>query len=302
MNLKIKRRTKCEIFSKVNKSAKQFLKLFLKITISILCIVFVFKNIDVEQVLITLTSLNYFYLILAAIFFILSKFISSIRLNHFFKDSGVIISEIDNLKLYLLGMYYNLFLPGGIGGDGYKIYYLNNLKNYSKKELLIAILADRISGLVALGILLVVIGLFIIPAYWIKILLVSFTLISITAYYLITVYKFKSFKKSFLLTNTQGLLVQLAQVACVYFLLVSVQVDGNYLSYLFIFLISSVVAILPFTIGGLGAREITFMYGSQFLFLDIASAITISLLFYLITAIVSFGGIYYSFKGVRLSK
>jgi len=32
-------------------------------------------------------------------------------------------------------MFYNLFLPGGIGGDGYKIYLLNKLSNKSIKSL-----------------------------------------------------------------------------------------------------------------------------------------------------------------------
>ena len=44
----------------------------------------------------------------------------------FFKQEGVFISEKESLKLYYKGMFYNIMLPGGIGGDGYKGYYLHN--------------------------------------------------------------------------------------------------------------------------------------------------------------------------------
>jgi glycosyltransferase 2 family protein len=42
----------------------------------------------------------------------------------FLKCTWVNIPEKHIIQLYLLGIYYNLFLPGGIGGDGYKIYLL----------------------------------------------------------------------------------------------------------------------------------------------------------------------------------
>ncbi|QKG53302.1 lysylphosphatidylglycerol synthase transmembrane domain-containing protein [Hymenobacter sp. BRD67] len=61
---------------------------------------------------------------LAAGLFTLSKLISSVRLNTFFRAVGIQLTERYNLRLYWLGMFYNLFLPGGIGGDGYKVYLL----------------------------------------------------------------------------------------------------------------------------------------------------------------------------------
>lgn len=61
--------------------------------------------------------------------FNISKIISSIRLNRYFKDINLSLSQTYNLKLYYLGMFYNLFLPGGIGGDGYKIYIIKNILN-----------------------------------------------------------------------------------------------------------------------------------------------------------------------------
>ena len=74
----------------------------------------------------------------------------------FFKQDGVFISEKENLKLYYKGMFYNIMLPGGIGGDGYKGYYLHNTLQVPVKNLVRPILWDRITGAVSIVILIFV--------------------------------------------------------------------------------------------------------------------------------------------------
>ena len=88
--------------------------------------------------------------------FNLSKFFCAIRLNKFFKQDGVFISEKESLKLYYKGMFYNIMLPGGIGGDGYKGYYLHNTLQVPVKNLVRPILWDRITGAVSIVILIFV--------------------------------------------------------------------------------------------------------------------------------------------------
>ncbi len=78
--------------------------------------------------------------------------------------------------------------------------------------------------------------------------------------------------------------------------------SGRTLDYLFIFLLSSIVAMLPITIGGVGSREITFLFGASVMHLDVNTSIAMSLMFYLVTAFVSFLGIYYSVKPGLLSR
>ncbi len=69
------------------------------------------------------------------------------------------------------------------------------------------------------------------------------------------------------------------------------------LDYIFVFLVSSIVATIPFTIGGLGAREVTFLYGAKLMGLNLDVSIALSFSFYLITAFTSFWGIWYHLKG-----
>lgn len=70
----------------------------------------------------------------------------------------------------------------------------------------------------------------------------------------------------------------------------------NVSEYVFIFLISSVVSVLPLTIGGLGIREVVFLEGSKLFGLLQETSVVISLLFYLITLLTSAIGLIYVFK------
>jgi hypothetical protein len=53
------------------------------------------------------------------------------------------------------------------------------------------------------------------------------------------------------------------------------------------------VAVIPFTIGGVGARELVFVYAGQLLQVDIEKAVAFSLIFFLITACSSLAGAFF---------
>ncbi|MFT6930536.1 MAG: hypothetical protein ACJAQ7_002026, partial [Sediminicola sp.] len=89
----------------------------LKISISAVLIYFIFSKINIGDVVDTIKRTQPLYLLVAILAFVLSKVISSFRLNLYFHELKIYLTQKSNLKLYLLGMFYNLFLPGGIGGD-----------------------------------------------------------------------------------------------------------------------------------------------------------------------------------------
>lgn len=193
-------------------------------------------------------------------------------------------------------MYYNLFLPGGIGGDGYKIYFLNKIYKIPAKKLFWAVLLDRITGVLSL-LCLAILFMYFIPMdsmyYWFLWLGIPFGLF---AFHWVVKVFFKEFLLVYTKTNLQSLFVQLFQLISAWFILLSIGINDQAGQYLFVFLISSLVAVIPFTIGGAGAREITFLFGAQILNLNSEYSIALSLIFYLITAAVSFTGIYFSFR------
>lgn len=237
----------------------------------------------------------------ACLFFAFSKVLSANRLNSFFNSSGIILPQLINLKLYWLGMFYNLFLPGGIGGDGYKVYYLKkNLKIPVKKSILVLAI-DRVTGLFALGIMCVAMSLFVLKGKWSPIIHITLITAATSLFYF-TVYRyFNKFYAMLHVTNLQSFGVQLLQMISSAFILIAMGKDQQILSYLFIFLISSVVAAIPFTIGGAGARELTFLYASRFLSLDPAVSVSFSLLFFIISALVSLTGSVYAIWPEKIS-
>jgi uncharacterized membrane protein YbhN (UPF0104 family) len=73
--------------------------------------------------------------------------------------------------------------------------------------------------------------------------------------------------------------------------LFALSINGNLVDYLTLFLISSVVSVLPITIGGVGARELVFLFGYKFLEIDKTASVSFTLLFFLITAFSSLPGV-----------
>jgi len=270
------------------------LKLILKLAITVAALYFVFRKIDLHLVLDTFINSRFWLILIALLFFIISKIVSSFRLNRYFESIDILLSEFFNMKLYLLGMYYNLFLPGGIGGDGYKVYFLNKQYDVQTSRIFWAVLLDRVIGVLALFCIAFIFAYFIaIPPVWKYFLLSLIPLFILTAWIIYRRF-FPYFSGIFFRTNIQSLLVQILQIISALLILFSFNVSQDIPAYLFVFLVSSIVAVLPLTIGGVGSREFTFLLGAQWLGLDVNLSIALSFMFYLITAFTSFWGIIYS--------
>jgi uncharacterized membrane protein YbhN (UPF0104 family) len=244
-------------------------------------------------------------LIPAVLLFVASKVFTAFRLNLYFKNIGLQISESQNWLLYLIGMFYNLFLPGGIGGDGYKVYLLNKHFKTPVKKLVQSALLDRLGGLVAIVFLLF--GLFLIVdiqleflqgGLWNTLMLAGLVL-TIPAFWLAQKLLFQDFLPSFWPANVWSFAGQIAQLICAWFILRAFGITENILAYQLVFLLSSIVAVLPLTIGGVGARELVFIYAHEYAGIEETAAVAFSLIFFLISAAVSFAG---AFVKVDLDK
>jgi len=241
---------------------------------------------------------NPLWLFGALVLFTASKWISLLRLHLLMNWLGLNWTFPQQARLYLLGMFYNLFLPGGIGGDGYKAFIYQKTSVLSLKKGLSALLLDRISGVWALAVWVVILAAFVVelPFYERPWMYVIAGILGSIGYGLLVYLFFKNTWGNFWKGSFLSLVVQGAQLLSALFLLWSLHAEQDNLGYLVVFLISSVAAVLPLTIGGMGSREITFYYGSLWLGLDQTISLGISLLFFALTALVSFTGVYYHFR------
>jgi uncharacterized membrane protein YbhN (UPF0104 family) len=276
----------------------------LKILFSFVLLYFVFTKIQFKEVWDILKGSNLGYLFIALLFFILSKVLSAFRLNLYIHQINIFLTQLSNLKLYLLGMFYNLFLPGGIGGDAYKGYVLKRKYEVKTKSVVSILVLDRLNGLLLIFVISCMLALFLdegrLQPY--KLLFGIAIGLSILIFWLFNKRFFSFVYPVFWKSLGYSALVQLAQLVSVLFILQALDVQGDNIAYLFIFLISSIVSVLPLTIGGIGSREVVFYYGALWLGLGENTSVSISMLFFLITAVVSLFGITYHFRKPELKE
>jgi glycosyltransferase 2 family protein len=89
--------------------------------------------------------------IVAAIFaYLVVEFAAVVRWQILLKVQGINLSNARIVGLFFIGMFYNQFLPGGTGGDIVKTYLLWKETPGKKPGALLAVLFDRMVGLIAL--------------------------------------------------------------------------------------------------------------------------------------------------------
>ncbi len=278
---------------KTSSRLTRILKLLAKILVTAICLWYVSRKINFNEAFAVIQKANWLFIFLALLLFTLSKVFSSLRLNIYFRNILIHLPEWTNMKLYWLGMFYNLFLPGSITGDAYKVIRLTKTYGIPYKKTSAAVLLDRFSGLAGLGLILAAYSIFVLPKKIYVAALVAVALLAIVALFLVTRFLLHDFLRGFTPTLLWGIAVQVAQVISVYYIIHALRIPGNHTAYIFIFLVSSVVAVLPLTIGGLGAREVVFLWGANYFGLHQESSVLISLLFYFITVFSSSWGLLY---------
>jgi len=281
---------------KKESSKTSLIKLLIKVVITVACFWYIAKKIDFSAALKALLNANWWFFILSVLALILSKIVAAVRLNVNFKNINIQLSEWNNIRLFWLGMFLNLFLPGAITGDAYKVILLKKKFQAPYKKTTAAVLLDRLSGLLALGILLTITGIFVLNNFSYDVLLTVGSLTSIVALYLFIRSFQKDFLSGFWKTFFLGIVVQVLMTASLYFILLSLDISTSHFQWIFIFLIAAVISVLPLSLGGgLGTREVAFAEGATYFHLDPQTGVTISLLFYAVNIIASLPGLYYYF-------
>ncbi len=270
-------------------------KLIIKLLILAAIIFLIVCKIDEKLLLNVIGQAKPQWVIIAVLLFAISKLVSAFRFNTFLKTENIQLPTWDNVRLYWLCMYYNLLLPGGISGDAYKIKVLMERFGNSFKRLLTLTLMDRVSGLIALvQIALCLFTALTFPEYWfigVLILIMSF----VASWYIFRMIVGHKMPE-WVLTTAYSWAVQGAQCLSVLALCFSFGLLFQAPDYILLFLISSVVSMIPITIGGAGAREITFLFGAQYLNIQEENAVAFAFLIYLISTGISFLGIVFSFS------
>ena len=277
----------------MQKRSKSILSFVVKLLLTILAFYLTFRNLDAGEVAEVFAKINYVYLSVALVLFFIAKYIEAFRQNIYYKDVAIQLSNLENFKLYLLGMFYNLFLPGGIGGDAYKVYWIKNKSTVDLREIVRATLVNRINGLFVLITILTASVFLISLDFPYKNYVPGLTILWVLGFYIFIRIFFKKHLKSSLNTSICSFFVHFAQTLSVIMILYAIGISTGLFDYWYVFMVSNIAVVLPISIGGFGVRELVFKEAASQLNMNMAFAVSVGLVFNLIRSFVSFVGLYY---------
>ena len=259
----------------------------LQIVITVFFVYFTVSNLDLSKLFEVLNNINILYLIIAASIYFSSQIISSERLRYILNDNKFIISFKQNFTLYLIGLFYNFFIPGGIGGDAYKSFLMNKKFNWKLSKVVKLLLLDRLIGLGVLCCILIGLYEIIFLNFNFIYLILTLCFLSIIGYYMVKlIFKNQNiFWKSFL----YSLASHTIQFISLFIILYSLGIEDSYFEIIIVFILSSIFSVFSF--GGIGIREYIFLSSASILNFSPELSASIGLLFTISAAISSLPGL-----------
>ena len=265
---------------------------FAQVILTISFIYITLTQIDLEALISLLRDVNFTYIIISTVLYFFSQLISSERLRLILNSNQYEISFINNFILYLLGIFYNFFIPGGFGGDAYKFYLMNKNYNWDLKKLFKLLVFDRLIGLGAL----VCILLFIIQNFIFKLSLIITIISMIVALilgFVIVKYIFKN-QHIYLESLALSVVNQFLQFLAILCIILSLGIDDNFIEIIVVFICSSILSV--FSIGGIGIREYIFLISASFIKVSPEISASLGLLFTFSASFSTIPGLFYLVK------
>src|SRR5438876_8523299 len=121
----------------------------LAVTIAVLYWVYHDPNRRAQMVE-AIRNAQYHWVIIGILAYVVVEIAAAFRWHVLLKVQGIRLTFARLSGLFLIGMFYNQFLPGGTGGDIIKSYFLLKETPDKKAGALLAVVFDRLIGLVAL--------------------------------------------------------------------------------------------------------------------------------------------------------
>lgn len=265
---------------------------FFKTTVSIGLLFFVFTRIDFIQAWNQFKHLSLPFIILALLYYTGCQLLSCWRWQVVLNSSGHSAPMSSLLNSYFAGMFLNIFLPGTLGGDVYRVYRVAQVTNDSEVAI-VSVFLERFTGLAALSALalmgltpafrligswdIILLFLTCVGALVGAVLLISspkllmlaepwlekFRLGKIAARFAkiqILLRKFAQHRRFLAISMGLSMLLQLAIVYYHYLVAQQLKIPISYLQLLVFIPIIVVVTLLPISLGGLGLKEGLWVY------------------------------------------
>jgi len=133
-------------------SGKRILVQLAKLAVSAGLIAFLFHKLSPENLLADLSRVSPWHLVIAIVIFFVSVGMGAYQWHLLLKAGGIALPFAKTFKVYFVGMFFNNFLPAGIGGDVMKIYDVTRVGNDPHQVFAVTML-DRVIGIAGLCVL-----------------------------------------------------------------------------------------------------------------------------------------------------
>ncbi|HEB49029.1 MAG TPA: flippase-like domain-containing protein [Desulfobulbus sp.] len=121
----------------------------IKLLVSTGLLVLLYRKTPLEGLLALLADIDWRYLLPIALLLFVNTVLSAWKWKILLRRDQVEIPLPTLIATYLIGSFYNLFLPSNIGGDSYRIYDIARKSRQTMRSA-VSVLADRFSGFLAL--------------------------------------------------------------------------------------------------------------------------------------------------------
>jgi uncharacterized membrane protein YbhN (UPF0104 family) len=153
------------------KQAKPVITFIAKLLVSGGLLAYFFSRVHPERFIHTLVSANYSWIALALVVYLFAQLISAVRWTVLARPLAIATPFKELAVYYLIGMFFNLFAPGTVGGDVSRVFYLvRDEAGHAKGRAVttthaaMSVLMDRAIGMVVL-VWLGATGLILFPDY-----------------------------------------------------------------------------------------------------------------------------------------
>ncbi len=254
----------------------------------------VFARIDFAEMASRLRNLPPVNVLFAFVLLNVAQCLSALRMRYYFSVAGWRFAWRFTVAIYYVGALFNLVLPGGISGDGYKAWFLKRNLGVPLGLAVRRMLSERANGLFFL--LLYALILLLLSPLSDNLpggkTLLALGIPGLVACYLVSIrLVMKELPRTALGASRFSAASQLLIALSALPVFLGMGADTGQISdYVALFLISSVITILPISVGGAGVREMTFLYGGSLLHLDVELGIAASLAFFAMQAATSLVG------------
>lgn len=272
----------------------------LKLALALAVLALVLSQAELGKITAYAKGVSPLWLMLAFLLYTVAQWFAAQRMRYYYLRAGKDLTQPYCLRLTMVAMFYNLVVPGGIGGDGYKVFLLKQRCDYPVGEGIRLQISMRASGMMVLMLtMLAALAFADWGSYiaWRWPLLVLMLLVLCAGYFLSVRLLLNETPRTALGALPWSFGNNALSILAVMLVAQGLGAHWPLPELIATYCLGQVLSLLPLTIGGLGLRELTFYYvativnASTGAALDPEFGVTLSLLFFAVHAATSMLGI-----------